>query len=95
MTLAAALAACGDRNEAQQLVASLVAVRSFPGEEGPVQQLVSDWMQANGLKPQFQDAGPNRPNVIATVENGDGPTLLLNGHVDTVLPAEGLSLIHI
>ena len=91
MTLAAALTACGDRNEAQQLLASLVAVRSFPGEEGPVQQFVFDWMEANGLNPSFQVAGPNRPNVIAVIENGDGPTMLLNGHVDTVLPAEGWS----
>ena len=91
MTLDNALSACGDRDEAQTLLASLVAVRSYPGEEGPVQQTVSDWMQANGLTPHFQEAGPNRPNVIAIIENGDGPTILLNGHTDTVLAADGWS----
>ena len=31
MTLNTALSACGDRNEAQALMASLVAMKSYPG----------------------------------------------------------------
>ena len=76
MTLDTALSACGNRDEAQALLASLVAMKSYPGEEGPVQQIVFDWMQANGLKkkalradktyqiPREGPAGPSEPTPI-------------------------------
>lgn len=77
--------------EAAALTAELVAIRSYPGEEGPVQRHVAGWLQANGLGPDLQPTEGDRPNVIARVGNGAGPTLLLNGHVDTVLAVEGWS----
>jgi acetylornithine deacetylase/succinyl-diaminopimelate desuccinylase-like protein len=77
--------------EAAALAAELVAIRSYPGQEGPVQRHVAGWLKANGLEPEFQPAEGDRPNVIARIENGTGPTLLLNGHVDTVLAVEGWS----
>lgn len=77
--------------EAAALTADLVAIRSYPGEEGPVQRYVAGWLEANGLDPEFQPTEGDRPNVIARVENGAGPALLLNGHVDTVLAVEGWS----
>jgi succinyl-diaminopimelate desuccinylase len=91
MTLDLALAACGDRDEAGALLANLVSARSYPGEEAEVQKRVADWLRAQGLSPESPEAGPNRPNVIAVIENGEGPTILLNGHVDTVLAAENWS----
>ena len=77
--------------EAAALTADLVAIRSYPGEEGPVQRFVAGWLEANGLDPEFQPTEGDLPNVIARVENGAGPALLLNGHVDTVLAVEGWS----
>ena len=77
--------------EATALTGDLVAIRSYPGEEGPVQRYVAGWLEANGLEPELQPTERDRPNVIARVENGAGPTLLLNGHVDTVLAVEGWS----
>jgi succinyl-diaminopimelate desuccinylase len=77
--------------EAAALTAELVAIRSYPGQEGPVQRHVAEWLEANGLNPEFQPTEGDRPNVIAHVENGAGPTFLLNGHVDTVLAVEGWS----
>lgn len=77
--------------EAAALTAELVAYRSYPGQEGPVQRHVRDWLAANGVQPELQETAGDRPNVIARVENGDGPTLLLNGHTDTVLAVEGWS----
>jgi len=77
--------------EAAALTAELVSFRSYPGEEGPVQRHVGGWLEANGLEPVFQPTEGDRPNVIVRVENGAGPTLLLNGHVDTVLAVEGWS----
>lgn len=72
-----------------QLTAELVSHRSYPGEEGPVQRVVAAWLDRHGLKPEMMATQGDRPNVLARVDNGEGPTLLLNGHVDTVLAAEG------
>jgi succinyl-diaminopimelate desuccinylase len=79
-----------DPEEAAALTAELVARRSYPGEEADVQRLVAEWLDAAGLPPAIQETTePNRPNVLAVVDNGPGPSLLLNGHVDTVLAVEG------
>ncbi len=75
--------------EAFALLQRLVAVRSYPGEEAAVQQVVATWLQEQGLIPEFQPTANGQPNVLARIENGPGPTLLLNGHVDTVLAVEG------
>ena len=77
--------------EAAALTSELVAYRSYPGEEGPVQRHVAAWLTAAGLEPELQETEGDRPNVVARVENGDGPTLLLNGHTDTVLAVDGWS----
>lgn len=78
-------------DEAAALTGELVAFRSPPGEEGPVQRYVAAWLASNGLTPELQPTEGDRPNVIARIENGAGPTLLINGHVDTVLAAAGWS----
>jgi acetylornithine deacetylase/succinyl-diaminopimelate desuccinylase-like protein len=85
------LHAMSDAEEAAALTTELVVHRSYPGEEGGAQRAVAAWLEANGLpyemRPTFNDT--ERPNVVCTVENGPGPCLLLNGHIDTVLAAEG------
>lgn len=85
------LAKVSNLDEAAALTARLVAHRSYPGEEGAVQGAVAAWLGEQGLAAELQATEGNRPNVIARVENGDGPTLLLNGHTDTVLAARGWS----
>ncbi|MEP7198276.1 MAG: M20/M25/M40 family metallo-hydrolase [Chloroflexota bacterium] len=77
--------------EAATLTAHLVSFKSYPGQEGDVQRAVAAWLTQHGLTPEFMATADDRPNVICRVENGDGPTLLLNGHVDTVLAADGWS----
>jgi acetylornithine deacetylase len=44
---------------------------------------VAELLESWGLEVVVTDAEPGRPNVVATLA-GDGPTLLLNGHLDTV-----------
>jgi len=78
-----------DDEEAAALTAELVSLRSYPGEEGEVQRAVAAWLRAQGIETRFQETEGDRPNVIALVENGPGPVILLNGHTDTVLAAEG------
>ena len=45
--------------------------------------LVSEWLELWGLDTRITEISPNRFNVIGKLE-GEGPTLLLNGHLDTV-----------
>lgn len=53
-----------------------------PGE-GAVAARCAAWLEAWGFRVEVSDAAPGRPNVVATLTGG-GPTLLLNGHTDTV-----------
>lgn len=78
-----------DPEEAASLTAELVAFRSYPGEEGPVQRHIAEWFHTHGMTPELQPTKNDRPNVIVRLDNGPGPTLLLNGHTDTVLAVEG------
>jgi succinyl-diaminopimelate desuccinylase len=80
-----------DIEEAAALTAELIAHRSYPGEEQAVQEAVAAWIQAQGLTPELSLAAPDRPNVTVRIDNGPGPVLLLNGHTDTVLAAQGWS----
>lgn len=78
-------------DELAYLTSHLVSFRSYPGMEGPVQRAVAEWLAQHGLQPEFQPTQDDRPNVLARIDNGPGPTMLLNGHVDTVLAADGWS----
>jgi succinyl-diaminopimelate desuccinylase len=85
------LASATNDEEAAALTARLVSIRSYPGEEAAVQREVAAWLEQHGMAPTLQPTEGDRPNVLASIENGPGPTLLLNGHVDTVLAAQGWS----
>ena len=66
-------------------------MRSYPGEEGPVQRAVAAGWRSRACSPSCsRPARRTGPNVIARVENGPGPTMLLNGHTDTVLAVGGV-----
>jgi len=80
-----------DAEEAAALTARLVGHRSYPGEEAAVQRAVADWFEEHDLRPELRAVDGERPNVLLRLENGPGPTLLLNGHVDTVLAVDGWS----
>ena len=51
--------------------------------EREVATLVAEWLDLWGLDTRITEISPNRFNVIAKLD-GEGPTLLLNGHLDTV-----------
>ncbi len=56
-----------------------------PGNEGPVQDFLQETLTAAGFECEQLSAEPGRPNLVARLRGaGDGPTLTLLGHVDTV-----------
>jgi acetylornithine deacetylase len=74
------------------LTARLVAIDStnpnlVPGGagEGEVARFVAGWLERAGMKVRVEEAAPGRPNVVARARGtGNGSTLLLNAHTDTV-----------
>lgn len=57
-----------------------------PGNEQAAQEFLRDTLAAAGFECQLLSAVEGRPNLIARLRGaGDGPTVCLCGHVDTVL----------
>jgi acetylornithine deacetylase len=57
-------------------------VEGAPGE-AEITEYIAEFMRSIGLETQVTEIAPGRPNAIGVVKgSGDGPTLLLNGHMD-------------
>ena len=56
-----------------------------PGREEGIAQLVADKLSDLGLSVDLVSKRAGRPNVIGTLSGAapDGPTLILNDHLDT------------
>lgn len=70
-----------------QLTKELVSVRSEnpPGDQKPIADFIESKMNEIGLKVERLDYEPNKPNVVGRLTGTSGkPTLMLNGHMDTV-----------
>lgn len=53
--------------------------------ESAVAQYIAETLSRTGLDVRLQEVVPGRPNVIVRARGtGGGPTLILNGHTDTV-----------
>ncbi|MBS1868109.1 MAG: M20/M25/M40 family metallo-hydrolase [Actinobacteria bacterium] len=77
-------------SQAEALLGSLVRRRSVnppDTEEGVVKELEA-FFAAHAIPTWREPVAPGRPNLYARV-GGDGPTLLLNGHTDTVPAGDG------
>jgi len=58
-----------------------------PGEahgEEAIAKVAQNWLIANGVKSWLEEAAPGRPNVVAEMGKGGGPTLVFCAHLDTV-----------
>ncbi len=79
-------------DELVQLLSQLVEIDSVnpdlvPGGagEGEIARFVAAWLERAGLQVEVQPTAGDRPNVIATVNGtGQGRSLMLNAHMDTV-----------
>ena len=61
-----------------------IGTPSFTGEERSMAELMRETFLDLGLQVQWQEVEDGRPNVLGTLTGaGGGPSLMLNGHMDT------------
>ena len=75
-----------DEADLSDLLRRLIRIDSCnpPGREGPVAELLGEWLQAAGLEVELDRFAEGRANVVARWRGtGEEPALLLNGHLDT------------
>ena len=74
-----------NRDEIVALASRLIATPSTSGEERAVMDDVVAWCAEQGISCEVVSLDPARPNVIVTLGDGAaGPTVVMNGHLDTV-----------
>ena len=80
-----------DASELLRLAQSLIRIPSVnpPGDEAAVATYLAEYLRQAGLTVEVTEVQRGRPNLLATLEFGEGPTVLLNGHTDVVVPGEG------
>ena len=74
--------------DATALLQQLIRIDTVnpPGNERPAQELLAGVLGEAGFDVELDGRTPERPNLVATLRGaGDGPTLGLLSHVDTVL----------
>jgi len=77
-------------DELVEFTRSVARIPSVHGEEGAIAEAFSKRTQGLGIETEVFEVEPNRPNVLGWVRgSGDGPSLMLNGHTDTVLDVLG------
>ena len=52
--------------------------------EAAIAEFAKGWLSARGVSTWLDEVAPARPNVVAEVGAGNGPTLVLCAHIDTV-----------
>ncbi len=73
-----------DRQRLVELVQHLVRIPSVTGTERQIMEHVASMFEEAGVDYQILAKDPERPNVVASIGNGDGPVIAMNGHLDTV-----------
>lgn len=81
-----------DERSTVELARELVRVESVnpslvPGGsgEGEIAELVAGWLDDAGLEVEVREPRPGRPSVVGRLRGrGEGPSLMLNAHMDTV-----------
>jgi acetylornithine deacetylase len=72
----------------QMLISTPSVNPSLAPDEGHGEAVIAaraqDWLAAHGLRSWLEEAAPGRPNALAETGHGEGPTLVLCAHLDTV-----------
>ena len=82
-----------DETRMKRELAQLVALRTEnpPGREIEAARFLAGWLEREGFSISIDEYKPGRSNVVARLDNGSGPTLALNTHMDVVPAGEGWS----
>jgi acetylornithine deacetylase len=78
-----------DEQELVELARGMVRIPSQIPNEGPLAEFIAREMRRSGVfdEVMLQTVVPGRPNVIGVIHGeGDGPNVVLNGHMDSLLP---------
>ena len=82
----------GLRGEVTGLLQKLIRANTVnpPGNEIRAAEVLRSYFARDGIETELYARDPDRPNVVARLEGGDGPSLAFLSHTDTVLadPAE-------
>lgn len=75
------------RREVTELLQELIRLDTVnpPGNETRAAATLEAYLGRNGVATRRLAKTPDRANVVARLEGGDGPSLVLLGHTDTVL----------
>lgn len=75
------------REEVTGLLQELIRLDTVnpPGHETRAAEVLQRYLARNGVESRLVAKTPDRANVVARLEGGDGPSLLLMAHTDTVL----------
>jgi acetylornithine deacetylase/succinyl-diaminopimelate desuccinylase-like protein len=80
------------REEVTSLLQALLRANTVnpPGNELRAAEVLRDYFERDGIEVELYAREPDRPNVVARLPGGDGPSLAFLSHTDTVLadPAE-------
>lgn len=74
------------REEATRLLQELIRANTVnpPGNETVAAEILRAYLASNGIDAELVGRSPDRLNLVARLPGGDGPTLALISHTDTV-----------
>jgi len=73
-----------DRERLVDTASRMIGVHSFTGDEEGMARLMVELYEELGLRMQWQQVEDGRANALGVLEGaGGGPSLMLNGHMDT------------
>ncbi len=75
-----------DQDEVIAFLRELVQIPSVnpPGDVRTAMKVCADKLTAEGFEVRFITEDETKPNMVAELKRGDGPTLLFNAHLDVV-----------
>lgn len=76
-----------EKSEVLRLTQDLISLESHidtPGREAAIGQFLVQWFQERGIEAHLEPVEGERANVVAHIPGGGGPSLMFNGHLDTV-----------
>jgi succinyl-diaminopimelate desuccinylase len=76
-----------DGDEVCRLAQDLISVESHvnaPGREAKIGRFLVTWFEEREIAAELQPVVEGRSNVVVRIPGGNGPRLMLNGHLDTV-----------